>query len=193
MNSMKQKIFDFTKQNKVIVKIGSHKVQVQVQNLTTALELIARSLLQCKIHNFNSYILCEIVCGIERQIPKNAFIKDYISEWPDKNCYFRVRKNLADLCLMQNIEKTKQLRTKIFEISKQMSSVQSISGEHIYEDVKDSSKIKKLKLNKINKLKLKNTIRKIFQEIKIKKNISYSSDSSTMMFIINEPNFDSTI
>lgn len=193
MNSLKQKIIHFTKQNKVHVKIGSHKVQVQVQNLTTALELTARSLQQCKIYNFNSYVLCEIVCGIERQIPKNDFIFEYIKDWPDKNCYFRIRKDYPNKNVLETIEKTKQLRSKLFEISKQMSSIQSISDQHIYEDVNNFSNYKKLKLNKLNKQKLKKTVIKMFQELKFKNKTSTSSDSSTLMFILNEVNFDSTI
>lgn len=189
MNSIKQKIVDITKQNRVNVVVGSHRVQVSVNNLTTALELIARSLEQCKIHNFNSYDLFENVYGIERQVPKNAFINDYTNQWPNRNCCFRVRKNMPNNRLIENIERTKQLRSKVFEISRQIHSIQD---EHIYEDVKESTlnKIKKFKINKVNKSKLKSNFRKLFKDLKSKNS---TADSSTLMFILNEVNFDSTI
>lgn len=196
MNSIKQKIVDITKQGKVPVRVGSHKVQVHVHHNTTGLELIARCLEQCKIHNFNSYELYENVYGIERHVSKKAFISEYIQQWPHKNCCFRVRKNVLNSRLNETIAKSKVLRSKLFEMSRQMSSMQSIQDEHIYEDVKDSSvsKLKKFKINKLNKLKIKNNFRKLFTDFKESRNKhSTTANSSALMFILNEVNFDSTI
>nr|ARQ84123.1 cytochrome P450 [Brachionus plicatilis] len=67
--------------------------------------------------------------------------------------------------------------------------MQSIQDEHIYSDVKDSSesKLKKFKINKLNKLKIKNNFRKLFTDFKESRNKhSTTANSSALMFILNE-------
>ncbi|CAF0909080.1 unnamed protein product [Brachionus calyciflorus] len=204
MNSIKQKIAEITTRqtNKVSVRIGSHQVILQLEKNTTGLELVARALELCKIHNFHSYDLYENVFGIEKLVTKDCLVYDLVQQWPNKLCCFRVRKTcLNNSRVMQLMERNVILRERLFEHSKRLSTCQTtFQEEHIYEDVKDlsSSKIQKksIKNTTFNKLKLKNNFRKIFRDLKMKhSNLKKSniSDSSQLMNILNEINFDSTL
>lgn len=161
MNSIKQKLFELAKQSvKIPVKVGSHQISVNIENLTTCSDFIRLALQQCKINLSTTYELYERSRGIERVLKSDQLLMDIIVEWDSLDNYeLIIRKSFTPAAVARSIERNSCFGSRLFEIGKRSS--QCFDETHIYERVSECSLTPTPKLGSCPKSTSNKTIEKI--------------------------------